>query len=120
MHAAWVESRALRRAGISRDTPNPGGRRIVHGADGAQGLTQRGIRGCPARCDPRSEPLRVDPGGWRGDDFPPPAMLNQLAREGQLGKSSTKTASDRLTSPEWVRRFLRLALDGPLPRWRNW
>jgi hypothetical protein len=29
-------------------------------------------------------------------------------------------ASDRLTSPAWVRRFLRLALGGPLPRWRNW
>ena len=33
-HAAWVNSEALRRAGITRDTPNPAGGEIVHGADG--------------------------------------------------------------------------------------
>ena len=33
-HAAWVNSEALHRAGITRDTPNPAGGEIVHGADG--------------------------------------------------------------------------------------
>lgn len=33
-HAAWVNSEALRRAGIGRDTPNPAGGEIVRGADG--------------------------------------------------------------------------------------
>ena len=33
-HAAWVNSAALRRAGITRDTPNPAGGEIVRGADG--------------------------------------------------------------------------------------
>jgi predicted amidohydrolase YtcJ len=33
-HAAWANSEALRRAGISRDTPNPKGGEIVRGADG--------------------------------------------------------------------------------------
>lgn len=33
-HAAWVNSEALRRAGITRDTPNPVGGEIVRGADG--------------------------------------------------------------------------------------
>src|SRR5277367_3636574 len=34
-HAAWVNSEALRRAGIDRNTPNPAGGEIVRGADGA-------------------------------------------------------------------------------------
>ena len=33
-HAAWVNSEALQRAGITRDTPNPAGGEIVRGADG--------------------------------------------------------------------------------------
>ncbi len=33
-HAAWANSEALRRAGITRDTPNPAGGEIVHGPDG--------------------------------------------------------------------------------------
>jgi predicted amidohydrolase YtcJ len=33
-HAAWVNSEALRRAGIGRDTPNPAGGEIVRAADG--------------------------------------------------------------------------------------
>jgi predicted amidohydrolase YtcJ len=33
-HAAWVNSAALRRAGINRDTPNPPGGEIVHDAKG--------------------------------------------------------------------------------------
>jgi predicted amidohydrolase YtcJ len=33
-HAAWVNSAALRRAGITRDTPNPAGGEIVRGPDG--------------------------------------------------------------------------------------
>jgi predicted amidohydrolase YtcJ len=33
-HAAWANSEALHRAGITRDTPNPPGGEIVHGADG--------------------------------------------------------------------------------------
>jgi predicted amidohydrolase YtcJ len=33
-HAAWVNSEALRRAGITRDTPNPAGGEIVRGVDG--------------------------------------------------------------------------------------
>ena len=33
-HAAWVNSEALRRAGITRDTPNPAGGEIMRGADG--------------------------------------------------------------------------------------
>ncbi len=33
-HAAWVNSEALHRAGITRDTPNPAGGEIMRGADG--------------------------------------------------------------------------------------
>ncbi len=33
-HAAWVNDAALRRAGITRDTPNPAGGEIVRGPDG--------------------------------------------------------------------------------------
>jgi predicted amidohydrolase YtcJ len=33
-HAAWANSAALRRAGITRDTPNPPGGEIVRGPDG--------------------------------------------------------------------------------------
>jgi len=33
-HAAWVNGEGLRRAGITRDTPNPAGGEIVRGADG--------------------------------------------------------------------------------------
>lgn len=33
-HAAWVNSEALRRAGITRETANPAGGEIVRGADG--------------------------------------------------------------------------------------
>ncbi|MGZ3460269.1 MAG: amidohydrolase, partial [Archangium sp.] len=33
-HALWVNSEALRRAGITRETPDPAGGRILRGADG--------------------------------------------------------------------------------------
>jgi len=33
-HAAWANSEALRRAGITRDTPDPAGGQIVRGTDG--------------------------------------------------------------------------------------
>lgn len=34
IHAAWVNTEALRRCGITRDTPDPAGGEIVRGADG--------------------------------------------------------------------------------------
>lgn len=34
-HAAWVNSEALRRAGVTRDTKDPDGGRILRGADGS-------------------------------------------------------------------------------------
>jgi predicted amidohydrolase YtcJ len=101
-HAAWVNSEALRRAGISRDTPNPAGGEIVRGADGeptgwlkeeaAIRLVQEKIPE-PTPRDTRAALLaaiheanrlgltRVDSAGG---DFPQLALLDQLAREGLL------------------------------------
>jgi predicted amidohydrolase YtcJ len=101
-HAAWVNSEALRRAGITRDTPNPAGGEIVHGANGeptgwlkeeaAIKLVQDKIPE-PKPADTKAALLaaiheanrlgltRVDSAGG---DFPLLPLLDDLRRHGQL------------------------------------
>ena len=101
-HAAWVNSEALRRAGITRDTPNPSGGEIVRGADGeatgwlkedaAIKLVQDKIPP-PAPRETEAALLaavheanrlgitRVDSAGG---DYPLLPMLDKLRRDGQL------------------------------------
>jgi predicted amidohydrolase YtcJ len=101
-HAAWANTEALRRAGITRDTPNPAGGEIVRGADGeptgwlkedaAIRLVQSKIPAPSAR-DTRAALLaaiheanrlgltRVDSAGG---DFPLLPVLEKLRQEGHL------------------------------------
>jgi predicted amidohydrolase YtcJ len=101
-HAAWVNGAALRRAGITRDTPNPAGGEIVRGPDGeatgwlkeesaihlvldkvpkptpreAQAALEAAIREAN-----RLGLTRVDSAG---DDFDLLAVFAKLEREGKL------------------------------------
>jgi len=101
-HAAWVNSAALRRAGITRDTPNPAGGEIVRGPDGeatgwlkeesaihlvldkvpkpapreAEGALEAAIREAN-----RLGLTRVDSAG---DDFDLLAVFAKLERDGKL------------------------------------
>jgi predicted amidohydrolase YtcJ len=101
-HAAWVNSAALRRAGITRDTANPAGGEIVRGADGeatgwlkeeaaihlvqdklpkptpreAQAALQAAIKEAN-----RLGLTRVDSAG---DDFDELAVFAKIEREGKL------------------------------------
>jgi predicted amidohydrolase YtcJ len=111
-HAAWVNSEALRRAGITRDTPNPVGGEIVRGADGeptgwlkedaAIQLVQAKIP-APSRAETRAALLaaireanrlgltRVDSAGG---DFELLPLLARLEREGNL--------TLRLSVADWI------------------
>lgn len=101
-HAAWVNSEALRRAGITRDTANPAGGEIVRGADGeATGWLKEdaAIRLVQDRIPPPSPDAaeaallaavreanrvgltRVDSAGGDFDYLP---LLARMQRQGQL------------------------------------
>jgi predicted amidohydrolase YtcJ len=101
-HAAWVNSEALRRAGITRDTPNPSGGQIVRDASGeptgwlkeeaaiklvldkipAPGTADtKGALVAAIREANRLGLTRVDSAGG---DFPLLPLLDQLRREGRL------------------------------------
>ena len=101
-HAAWVNSEALRRAGITRDTPNPAGGEIVHSTDGEPTgwlKEDAAIRLVQSRIPPprpadtkaalvaaiheanRLGLTRVDSAGG---DYPLLPLLDQLRREGLL------------------------------------
>ena len=111
-HAAWVNSEALRRAGITRDTPNPAGGEIVHGTDGeptgwlkeeaAIKLVQEKIA-APNPAETKEALLaaiheanrlgltRVDSAGG---DFPLLSMIDGLERQGQL--------TLRISMADWI------------------
>ncbi|MFI6575778.1 amidohydrolase [Nocardiopsis sp. NPDC050513] len=56
-HGAWVNSRALELAGITRDTPDPADGRIERGPDGEPtGLLQEGAMGLVSRLAPEPAP----------------------------------------------------------------
>ncbi len=101
-HAAWVNSAALRRAGITRDTPDPPGGEIVRGVDGeptgwlkeeaAIRLVQARIPAAGAgetratfiagmQAANRLGLTRVDSAGG---DFPLLGLMAELARAGRL------------------------------------
>jgi len=111
-HAAWVNSEALRRAGITRSTPNPAGGEIVRGADGEptgwlkEDAAIKMVQGripAPRPSGTREALLaaiheanrlgltRVDSAGG---DYPLLAMLEALRREGRL--------SLRISLADWV------------------
>lgn len=101
-HAAWANTEALRRAGITRDTPNPPGGEIVRGPDGeatgwlkeeaAVNLVLEKIPP-PSRADMKAAFLaaiheanrlgltRLDSAGG---DFGSLNVLDEIRREGQL------------------------------------
>ena len=111
-HAAWVNSEALRRAGITRDTPNPEGGEIVRSADGeptgwlkeeaAIKLVQEKIAE-PNPAETKQALLaaiheanrlgltRVDSAGG---DFPLLSMIAGLERQGQL--------TLRISMADWI------------------
>ena len=111
-HAAWVNSEALRRAGITRDTPNPEGGEIVRGSDGeptgwlkeeaAIKLVQEKIAE-PNPAETKEALLaaiheanrlgltRVDSAGG---DFPLLPMIAGLERQGQL--------TLRISMADWI------------------
>src|SRR5579863_1997984 len=111
-HAAWANSEALRRAGITRNTPNPAGGEIVRGADGeptgwlkedaAIQLVQSKIPP-PSRAERRAALLaaireanrlgltRVDSAGG---DFELLPLLAQMEKEGNL--------TLRLSVADWI------------------
>jgi len=101
-HAAWVNSEALRRAGITRDTPNPAGGEIVRGADGeatgwlkedaAIKLVQDKIPPPPPReteaallaAVHEANRLGITRVDSAGGDYPLLPTLDKLRRDGQL------------------------------------
>jgi predicted amidohydrolase YtcJ len=111
-HAAWVNSAALRRAGITRDTPDPPGGEIVRGADGEPTgwlKEEAAIRLVQAQLPPATPPqnrqallgaireanrlglTRVDSAGG---DFELLPLLAQMERDGEL--------TLRLSMADWV------------------
>ena len=111
-HAAWVNSAALRRAGITRDTANPAGGEIVRGSDGeptgwlkeeAAAELVRAKIPPPSPADAKAALLaaiqeanrlgltRVDSAGG---DFPYLEALAGLRREGKL--------TLRISMADWI------------------
>ena len=111
-HAAWVNSEALRRAGITRDTPNPSGGEIVRGADGeatgwlkedaAIKLVQDKIPPPPPReteaallaAVHEANRLGITRVDSAGGDYPLLPMLDKMRRDGQL--------TVRISIADWI------------------
>jgi predicted amidohydrolase YtcJ len=101
-HAAWANSEALRRAGITRSTPNPAGGEIVRGSDGEPTgwLKEDAAVSLVASKVPKPAPAELKAallGGIReanrlgvtridsaGGDFGVLGTLDELRREGKL------------------------------------
>jgi predicted amidohydrolase YtcJ len=101
-HAAWVNSAALRRAGITRDTANPAGGEIVRGPDGeATGWlkeesaihlvldkmpkhTPREAQGALLAAIHEANRLGLTRVDSAGDDFDLLAVFAKIEREGKL------------------------------------
>jgi predicted amidohydrolase YtcJ len=123
-HAAWANGEALRRAGITRDTPNPAGGDIVRGADGeptgwlkedaAVNLVASKIPP-PSRADMKAALLaavseanrlgitRVDSAGG---DFGSLRLLDEIRRAGRL--SLRISIADWITAPGLDARHLKV------------
>jgi predicted amidohydrolase YtcJ len=100
-HGAWVNSRALERAGVDRDTPDPADGRIERDADGSpMGTLHEGAMDLVERMVPP----------------PTPAELEEALREGQryLHSLGVTAWQDAIVTPETLAAYRRLGESGGL------